>query len=98
MGTALIGASQYQRSLGSFAVASRIFRRYNDRSGEGYAWNGLAEAYYQLGRHERAIAASRQSLAVFQSAGILSGQGYALNSLGLAFTGDSRYRESVVCF
>lgn len=73
--------SQLQDARAGFEAAAALSRAIGDRSGEGYALDGLGATYARLGDYEKAAAAYEQAVVIRRAIGD-AGLGYSL--IGLA--------------
>jgi tetratricopeptide (TPR) repeat protein len=70
-------------------------RRAGDRAGEAWMLTGLGHGYWELRRHEEALAATTRALRLWREIGDRWGEGAALHLLGGAYKGLRRFAESI---
>ena len=89
------GVQHMAESVTCFEQARALCREIGYARGETRAANNVANAYFELGRFDEALAAAGQSLALQRQAGRRYGEGVALNLLGCACRELGRYEEAV---
>jgi DNA-binding SARP family transcriptional activator/Flp pilus assembly protein TadD len=87
----------WQDGVRANQVALELARRTGDRAAQAHAHNDLAVAYWQLGRHEEAIASMRESLAISRELGDRRSQATGLGNLSIIYGRLGRYQEALAC-
>jgi DNA-binding SARP family transcriptional activator len=89
------GVQRMPGSVTCFEQAVTLYRELGDLEGEGRAATNLANANFELGRFEEALAMGEQALAVQRRAGQRYGEGIALGNIGGACQHLGRFDQAI---
>jgi len=87
--------SQFTAALKSWQQALAIYRKLQDRRGEGNALGSLGTAYDALGQFAKAIEVYEQSLAIARKISDRQGEGAVLGNLGAAYRSLGQYAKAI---
>jgi CHAT domain-containing protein/Tfp pilus assembly protein PilF len=90
--------SQFEAAFQSWQQALIIYREIKNRRGEGNALGNLGNAYYVLGKYDRAIDYQLQGLSVYREIKDRLGEGGSLGNLGTAYYSLGKYDKAINYF
>lgn len=88
-------ARQYEAALKSWEQALTLYRRLQDKDGEGNALVSLGNAYQQLSQYDKAITFYQQLLPIYQQSQDRAAEGITLANLGFSYKFLSQYGKAI---
>lgn len=88
-------ANQYEAALKSWEQALTLYRRLQDRDGEGNVLVSLGNAYQQLSQYDKAITYYQQLLPIYQQNQDHAAEGLTLANLGFSYNFLSQYDKAI---